>query len=134
MSYPFLDQKAESGFLEPNASALPLESVTVLIIDDHALVRSAISQVLIPHSEFKQVVTVQNYAEAELQAATLYPDIIWLDMHITHCDGISEISRLRKLSPDSRIMALADVEDEQEAFAAVMAAGTALPATHQYLS
>src|SRR5260370_6597225 len=121
MSYPFLDQKAESGFLEPNASALPLESVTVLIIDDHALVRSAISQVLIPHSEFKEVVTVQNYAEAELQAATLYPDIIWLDMHITHCDGISEISRLRKLSPDSRIMALADVEDEQEAFAAVMA-------------
>jgi DNA-binding NarL/FixJ family response regulator len=121
MSSPFLDQKAESGFLEPDASALQLESFTVLVVDDHALVRSAISQLLIPHPEFKQVVMVQNYAEAEVQAATLYPAIIWLDMHIRHRDGIAEICRLRKLSPDSRVMVLTDVEDEQEAFAAIMA-------------
>jgi len=44
-----------------------------------------------------------------------------LDMHIARSDSIAEIRRLRKLSPDSRIMALADVEDEQEAFAAIMA-------------
>lgn len=36
-------------------------------------------------------------------------------------EGIAEIGRLRKLSPESRIMALSDTEDEQEAFTAIMA-------------
>ena len=36
-------------------------------------------------------------------------------------DGLAELGRLRKLAPASGIMALTDVEDEQEAFAAIMA-------------
>jgi DNA-binding NarL/FixJ family response regulator len=89
-------------------------------VDDHALIRAAISQVLTSQPEVRLVATAKNYAEAEQQAAKLYPDIIWLDMHIARGDGIAEIRRLRQLSPNSHIMALADVEDEQEAFAAIM--------------
>jgi DNA-binding NarL/FixJ family response regulator len=42
-------------------------------------------------------------------------------MNSGHSDGIAEIRRLKKLSPASRIMAIADEQDEQEAFAAIMA-------------
>lgn len=121
MSYKLADQEFEDGFIETGNGSLATVLVSVLVVDDHALVRAAISQVLSTRTEIKLVVTAQNYAEAEAQAAKLYPDIIWLDMHVAHSDSLAEIHRLRKLSPNSRIIALADVENEQEAFAAIMA-------------
>ena len=121
MSHILPDQESESNFLDNSIPILPMRSITVLVVDDHALVRAAISQVLSSQPEIKHVVAVQDYAKAEEQVAKLYPDIILLDMHIARSDSIAEIRRLRKLSPDSRIIALADVEDEQEAFAAIMA-------------
>jgi DNA-binding NarL/FixJ family response regulator len=121
MSSLHLDRGSENSVLAISASTLSLEPIRVLIVDDHALVRAAIGQALSLESEVKLVATAQNYIEAEACAAQLHPDIIWLDMHIAHVDGIAEIHRLRKLAPDARIMALADEEDEQEAFAAIMA-------------
>ena len=120
MSHPHFNHESEHSFLETNASTLLIRPTTVLVVDDHSLIRAAISQVLSSHHEINLVITVQDYAEAEEQAVKLCPDIIWLDMHIAGCDGIAEIRNLRKLSPASRIMALADVENEQEAFAAIM--------------
>jgi DNA-binding NarL/FixJ family response regulator len=119
MSSLSLYQEAEGSFLETDASALATRPITVLVVDDHALVRSAISQILAAQPEVN-VVLAQNYAEAEVQVAKLPPDVIWLDMHIAHYDGIAEISSLRKAVPDAHIIALADAEDEQEAFAAIM--------------
>lgn len=107
--------------METATSTLSITPSTVLVVDDHALMRTAISQVLTSQPAIKRVIMAQNYAEAERQAAQLYPEIIWLDLHIGHSDSSAEIDRLKKLSPNSRIMALADVEDEQEAFAAIMA-------------
>jgi DNA-binding NarL/FixJ family response regulator len=120
MSY--LDPAQESDQLSVESAASPLPGpLTVLIVDDHALVRSAIGQVLAAQSEIEHIIMARNYADAEEQTAQLHPDIIWLDLHIANADSSAEIERLKKLSPASRIIALADIEDEQEAFAAIMA-------------
>src|SRR2546423_9392956 len=123
MSYTDLEQRSETDLRE--TSTLMLKPITVLVVDDHALVRAAINHVLSSLPEIKSVIMVRNYVEAEVQAAQLHPEIIWLDMHIMRSShgggGIAEIGRLRKLSPESRIMALSDTEDEQEAFTAIMA-------------
>jgi DNA-binding NarL/FixJ family response regulator len=116
-----LYQESESSFLETDVSALVVRSFTVLVVDDHVLVRSAINQILIDQAEVKHIVLVQNYTEAEAEAVRQYPDIIWLDLHIGQSDGIAEIGRLRTLVPDAHIIAVTDAEDEQEAFAAIMA-------------
>ena len=121
MSYLRIAQETEIDLVEVRAGEMLVSPLSVLIVDDHALVRAAIGQALTPRPEVKLVVTAQNYTEAEAQAARLHPDIIWLDMNVAHGDSISEIHRLRRLSVDSRIIALADTEDEQEAFAAIMA-------------
>ena len=121
MSHLYLGQETESNSLETTISTLLVRPVTVLVVDDHALVRAAISQVLTSQPEIKLVVTVQNYTEAEEQSTKLSPDVIWLDMHIVQGNGVAAIRRLRQLTPDSRILALDDVEDEQEAFAVIMA-------------
>ena len=121
MTHLTLDRETENAFLEASISSVPLRHIIVMIVDDHPLIRSAISQALTPQPEVKLVVTVQNYTEAEAQVAQLQPDTIWLDMHIARGDGIAEIHRLKKLYSGSHVVALADTEDEQEAFAAIMA-------------
>jgi len=115
-----LEQETEQRFPAMNTSTL-LRPITVLIVDDHALVRSAISQALTCQSEVEHVLVAQDYAQAEAQVTEGHPDIIWLDLHVAHCTSNAEIGRLRQLAPAARIMALADVEDEQEAFVAIMA-------------
>jgi NarL family two-component system response regulator LiaR len=97
-----------------------LDPITVLVVDDHALMRSAISQILTANAGIKQVLTAQDYTEAEHLAIKHAPDVIWLDMHIGNDDSITEIQQLRKVSPHSFILAIADIENEQEAFAAIM--------------
>jgi DNA-binding NarL/FixJ family response regulator len=115
------NSESKNHFLETRASSMAVGSITVLIVDDHTIIRAALHQMLTSRSEIKRVVMAQNYAEAEKQAAQLFPDIIWLDLHIGNSDSIAEIGQLRKLSPASRILALADEEDEQQAFKAIMA-------------
>jgi two-component system, NarL family, response regulator DevR len=120
MPYLRIEHEAESNHQETNASTLSVKPITVLVVDDHVLILSVINQILSLEPEIRQVITVQDYIEAEIQTARLCPDVIWLDMHISHKDSIEEISRLRKLSPQSRIVAVADEENEKEAFAAIM--------------
>ena len=120
MSHLERAQESNHRFLEGKASMVP-RPITILIVDDHALVRSAISQLLTSQPEVERIAMAQNYAEAEAQAAQLHPEIIWLDLHMAHCNGSSVFRRLRKHAPASRIMALADGEDELEAFAAILA-------------
>lgn len=119
MPYPHLDQEAKSSSIQIDIST-QVQAMIILVVDDHALVRAAIGQALTSQLGVKQVVAVSNYIDAEAEAVHLQPDIICLDMRIAKSDGIAEIRRLRKLVPNSRIIALADVEDEQEAFAVIM--------------
>jgi DNA-binding NarL/FixJ family response regulator len=113
-------QAFEFGVRESTASTLPTP-LTILIVDDHPLIRSIMCQVLTGQSEVKRVLLAGSYAEAEQHTAHLCPEMIWLDLHIAGSDGLAEISHLRHLLPASCIMALTDVEDEQEAFAVIMA-------------
>ena len=96
-------------------------NITVLVIDAHTHMRTAISQALIPQAAIKLVVTAQDYTEAEKQTAQLFPDIIWLEINIGRTDSIAEIQRLKQLSPASHIMVITNQEDEQEAYAAILA-------------
>jgi DNA-binding NarL/FixJ family response regulator len=124
MSRKHRNQEVESGLLEIEPATFVAQSITVMIVDDHMLIRTAISQAMAVQPEIKRTVTVKNYAEAEVYAAQLRPDIIWLDMDTAYGDNVSEITHLLKLSPTSRIITLTDVENEQEAFCAIMAGAT----------
>lgn len=111
----------ETRLPETSEKPQPVEPMSVLVIDDHRLVRAALAQVLRAQPAVKQFAVARDYSEGEIQAARFTPDIIWFDMHITRTNSIREIYSLKKISPVSRIIALTDVENEQEAFEAIMA-------------
>lgn len=95
-------------------------NISTLIVDTQARLYPVINRVLTSQPAIK-LVMAHDYIEAEKQASQMSPAIIWLDIHMGNGDGIAEIRRLKKLAPASRILAITGEENEQEAFAAIMA-------------
>lgn len=121
MSYSYRCNQAGDQPLEDNGATSPVPSITVLVVDAHALVSSVIAQLLATQEEIKRIATARNYIQARECTAELRPEIIWLDIHIGNANGLQEIQRLKRLAPTARIMTLTDLENEQEALEVIMA-------------
>jgi DNA-binding NarL/FixJ family response regulator len=120
MHYLFSEQQTK-GPLESGGITLHVQPITLLVIDDHILVRCAIRLTLAPLPDIKEVIEARDCAEAEPLIARLSPDVILLDMPTRSQEILEAVSHFLELSPGSRIIALADEEDEHEAYAVILA-------------
>jgi DNA-binding NarL/FixJ family response regulator len=77
----------------------------VMLVDDHALVRSAIRQALT--ADDIEIVGEVGSAEAALEAAPrLRPDVVLLDIDLPGLNGIEAVRELAPRLPDARIVML----------------------------
>ena len=93
----------------------------VLIVDDHAVVRSGLKLVLEADEGIEPVGEAGNAREAIFEARALKPDVILLDVVMPDQSGLEIIPTLLKENPDTRILVLSMQDDPQyvrEAFAA----------------
>ena len=79
--------------------------VTVLIADDHALVRRWL-RVLLQHGEIRLVGEAENGEEAVRLCDRLRPDIVLLDISMPVLDGFAAARKIRALSPETKIIFL----------------------------
>ncbi len=94
----------------------------VVLIEDHAVYRKAVSKTLATHSHYKCVGDFSTM-EGTLDAidAGLETDIVLLDLGLPGMDGISGITPLRERLPDARIIVLTAFTDREKVFAALEA-------------
>jgi DNA-binding NarL/FixJ family response regulator len=77
----------------------------ILLVDDHALVRSAIRQAL--EAPDVEVVGEARSAEEAIElAATLRPDIVLLDIDLPGMSGIEAVRELAPRLPETRVVML----------------------------
>ena len=92
--------------------------IRVLLVDDHALVRSAIRQAL--QAPDVEVVGEASSAEEALSMATLLrPDLLLLDIDLPGLSGIDAVRELAPRMPDTRIVMLTVSTDRRDLLAAV---------------
>ncbi|MBE9538243.1 MAG: response regulator, partial [Proteobacteria bacterium] len=77
---------------------------TVLLVDDHPLLRKGVRQLLELESDIEVVGEAANGADAVVQAAELDPDLILLDLSMKGMDGIETLLALRQAEVSSRIV------------------------------
>ena len=77
----------------------------VLLVDDHALVRSAIRQAL-DAPDIEVVGEARNAEEAIELAPQLRPDLLLLDIDLPGMTGIEAVRELAPRLPDTRIVML----------------------------
>src|SRR2546423_5240050 len=85
----------------------------VMLVDDHALVRSAVRQALVaPDIEIvAEAATAQEVLEV---APRLHPDVLLMDINLPGADGLSLLRELVPRLPDTKIVMLTISEDRRD--------------------
>jgi len=98
-----------------------MAKLTLLLVDDHAVVRSGF-KVLLQTWDDVDVVAEANSGEEALPLYTLHrPDVVVMDIAMAGMGGIEAIKRLVALDPQVRILALSAHEDSSYAKRALQA-------------
>lgn len=80
------------------------ERIRVLVVDDSAVMRRLISQVLSEDCTFEVVGVAGNGAIALQRIAQLQPDLLTLDVEMPEMDGLETLRQLRQKAIDVRVI------------------------------
>ncbi|MFM0646142.1 response regulator transcription factor [Paraburkholderia bryophila] len=94
---------------------------TVLLVDDHAVVRQGLVTILTMTDDFTLVGEAADGVHAIELAREHAPDLIVLDLLMPGMDAVATIRSLRLLSPNSQIAVLTSSDDDELAFSAIEA-------------
>lgn len=97
------------------------EPITLLIVDDHAVVRRGARAFLDAEEDFAVIGDVGSGAEAVLLAADLVPDVILMDLVMPGMNGVEATRRIKQISPRSQIIVLTSYHDDEHLFPALRA-------------
>lgn len=94
----------------------------VVLIEDHAVYRDAVSDTLATHDHYQCVGSFSTMEDAlDAIDGGLEADIVLLDLGLPGMDGISGIASLRERLSDARIIVLTAFTDRKKVFAALEA-------------
>jgi NarL family two-component system response regulator LiaR len=97
------------------------ETIRVLVVDDHRLVRKGLISLLKGRPEIEIVGEAENGSLALTSAASLRPDVILLDLSMPVMDGLATIPALKKQETSAGILVLTSFSEDERVFAAVRA-------------
>ena len=89
------------------------ETISVLVVDDHALHRDGTRRILEQYPDL-EVVGEAASGEAALEIVDeLYPAVVLLDIRLPGMNGIETARRIRQRHPDVRVLMVTAYEDEE---------------------
>jgi DNA-binding NarL/FixJ family response regulator len=97
------------------------DQLTVLIVDDHPVVRQGLRVLLEVHDGIEVTGEAADGEEALALAAALAPDVILLDLKLPGLDGIAVLTELRAHGIGSRVLVLTSGNDPAQVSRAVRA-------------
>ncbi|ARK29183.1 response regulator [Halalkalibacter krulwichiae] len=95
--------------------------ITVLLIDDHEMVRMGLSAYLSTQPDIKVVGQASNGLEGVKMASELKPDIILMDLVMEKMDGIEATSAIMKELPSTKVIVLTSFIDDEKVYPVIEA-------------
>ena len=96
-------------------------TVSVLIADDQALVRSGFRMILEARDDIDVVGEAENGRQAVTLAAELEPDVVLMDIRMPELDGIEATAQIAAATPATRILVLTTFDLDDYVYAAIRA-------------
>jgi NarL family two-component system response regulator LiaR len=86
--------------------------IRVMLVDDHAVVRSGLSAFLMVYPDLELVGEAEGGEDAVARAALLQPDVILMDLVMPGMDGVAATRAIRQKYPHIQIVALTSYKDD----------------------
>lgn len=89
------------------------KKIRVMIVDDHAVVRSGLSAFLSANLDLELVGEAENGEQAVVRAGLLQPDVMLMDLMMPVMDGVSAIRAIKNKHPGVQIVALTSFQEDE---------------------
>ena len=90
---------------------MPAKQITILLADDHAVVRQGFRRILNAQWDMEVIAEVANGREAVEQTEKLQPRVCVMDVTMPELNGIEATRRLLKVAPRTCVLALSMHKD-----------------------
>jgi DNA-binding NarL/FixJ family response regulator len=89
-----------------------LRPVKLVIVDDHAMVREGLRQLLNMEDDFRIIGEAEHGDEVVEKVLTLKPDVVLMDINLPGKNGIELTGELRRKAPAIKVLALSADGDQ----------------------
>ncbi len=87
-------------------------TIKILLVDDHAVVRSGLSKFLLVNKDLKLVGEASDGAEAVQMTSLHKPDIVLMDLMMPGTDGITATREIHQKYPSVKVIALTSFAEQ----------------------
>ena len=101
-----------------------MESIRVLIADDHPVVRAGLQGMLLGQPDIQVVGEAATGTEAIALAQRLRPNVVLMDLRMPEMDGVSATVRIREQQPETHVLVLTTYDGDADILRAVEAGAT----------
>src|SRR4029077_12334325 len=116
---------AETDAGERRRGGIAADKIRILVVDDHALFRGGITQVLSRERDFDVVGEAADGRGALEMAGAVSPSIVLMDLSLPAPGGLETTQRIRREFPATAVIVMAQEEDEESLFASIKAGAAA---------
>lgn len=95
--------------------------ITVLLVDDHEVVRSGVSAFLASQPDFEVVGEAKSGTEAVNLVKKTVPDVVLMDLVMAKMDGVEATRQVKAVSPRTKIVVLTSYHQDEYIFPALQA-------------
>ncbi|MBW8012891.1 MAG: response regulator transcription factor [Chloroflexi bacterium] len=95
--------------------------ITVLVVDDHEVVRQGVRAFFEAHEEFEVVGEAESGSAAVKMAAEHIPDVVLMDLIMPGMDGVEATRQVKDISPRTQFVVLTSYHDDEHIFPALQA-------------
>jgi two-component system NarL family response regulator len=103
----------------------PAVPARVLIVDDHALLRTGVANIINHEADLQVVAEAANGSDGVAAFAQHRPDVTLLDLRMPVMEGVEAVRRIRELDPQAKVIVLTTYDTDEDIARALKAGAKA---------
>jgi len=111
--------------LQPETVTSAAAKASVLVVDDHALLRTGVANIINQEADLRVVAEAGNGVEALEAYDRYHPDVTLLDLRMPVMEGVETVRQIRARDPLARVIVLTTYDTDEEISRALKAGAKA---------
>jgi DNA-binding NarL/FixJ family response regulator len=108
-----------------SAAAEPKAKASVLVVDDHALLRTGVANIINQEPDLRVVAEAANGVEAVAAFERHHPDVTLLDLRMPEMEGVEAVTQIRDRDPHAKVIILTTYDTDEDITRALKAGAKA---------